>query len=300
MSSEVTTSVVSGQSGNTGLVGGSQPAPAADSPAPEAITQEGARETAEPAKPEEDPRFSARFAALARREKALIQKEKEASDRFKTVQEYEEAKRKFETDPLSILDAHGWSFDKLTNFILNDRKLSPEDKIEMLEKRLEQDKQERHKEKEEQEKRKKELEEKDYEDTLQAGKSQVKKFIEANADTFELVHSNDAFDVVFEVLSEHFRTTQEVMPLDQACQEVENWLEKEARERILKLKKFQPKASEVPETLDKPRSGALPPTLTNQLVASSAPSTTSTRHLSDEESKREAAKTLQRLLNERR
>lgn len=253
--------------------------------APEAPAPEKAPE---PDKREID--LSNRFAALTRKERQLVERERAFKQQEKLLADYQKAKDSAKTDPMALLEAHGWTYDQLTNFVLSDRQLTPEQRLKLLEERIEGER----KAKEDEAAK---AEEARVQQAIDDHKASIKAFVEKDKDTFELIHAQEAFDLVYNVIEQHYYQTLEaqgegeVLPIEKAAKAVEDWLEGRARETVLKLKKFAPK--ETPPAAAEPEAKTQPqaPTLTNRAVTSAPPSA-SPKDLSDEDSKRAAASLL--------
>jgi hypothetical protein len=268
-----------------------------ESQAPAAAPAEVAAEVAAP-KVEEKPsdealKLSSRFAALTRKERELIKRERELKSQF-DVPEYktfQEAKK--ERNPIKLLQAIGMSYQDATDFVLNDQKHTPDqntralqEKIDALERSM-QDKEA----KQEQER---------YDSIIGKHKSDIRTLVDSNAETYELIAANSAYDTVYEVIEEHFNSNGEILPIEQAAQYVESYLEDEAK-KLLGLKKLAPKvpvtqgANEDTTKPDVKTPSRTSPTLTNNLISSQVAQPSDDRWLSDEESKARAAALLRQL-----
>lgn len=306
-----------------------QPSQSTGAPATE-TKQVSAEETkaqteAERSEAPKDDRFSAKFAALTRkekeikaREKAALAREAELQKRLQEVEERSKSERTLEDmlkeNPLKVLkEKLGYDFEKLAEIQLNDEnpttdmkiqraleKVSQtyEEKIKKLEERLE----EQTKLKAEEEKQEAQ---KQYEQTVNGFKTQIKDLVAKDDEKFELVQSRgqEGIDMVFEVMQNVYLETSgkdedgnilldetgmpvqpgKIMDIAEAIAEVERELEEHAK-KILELKKFKKQTSQEKEASTKQDS----PTLSN--THSSEVPRNGMKRLSDEESKREAAK----------
>lgn len=267
--------------------------------APEtAATPPAAAEPTETPKAEaEVPEFGPRFAALAKKERALTEREKAIKAQERAVQDYAKAKENARLDPLGLLEAHGLSFDDVTQFVINDRKLTEAQRLALLEERIKRDEEQKSKEA-------KDRERQEVESTITEHKDAIASFVHAGGDDFELVraHGQDGVELVHQVVQDYWEANGQILPIDRAAKEVEAWLENQAREKVLKLKRFQPK-QEVMEPATPPQGDQAgadaggetrkppTPTLTNRASAT-APPAESHNDLSDEDSKRKAAQLL--------
>lgn len=243
----------------------------------------------EPKQPD-DP-MGGRFAALTRREQKVVEREKQVKAQEKDVGDWKKARENAKLDPIALLEAHGLSYDDVSQFVLNDKKLTDAQRLAIVEERIKKDEEKRQNDA-------KEAEERNTQKTLDAHLVAINEHVEQGGDTYELIASHGAQNVVQFVIQQHYEATYdeatgvgEILSIPAACKAVEDHLEKEAREKVLKLKRFQPKPDGKTEAEPKapPATGAQPetprpaPTLTNGAVTST-PSPDSRKDLSDEES----------------
>lgn len=274
------------------------PAPPADPPAEPAAPVET---EAEKARKAEEAAFAPKFAALSRKEKQL-RDEKRALEaeraKFKAEQEQREkeykekyidaAVLKDRRAVLKLLEEKGVPFKELAEMVLNggeptadqltsdvEKKLRGE--MEAIKKRLE-------------EKEAKEQEEK-MAQTIHGFKQELNAFIEKDPE-YELIRAQDAQDLVFEVIETHYKNTEAetgtgvLLSNKEAADAVEKFLLEDAKKLVdrEKVKKLMQPPPAPPKT---PGQKAAP-TLSN--TQSTQVPTQGTKKLSDEESKREAAK----------
>lgn len=235
--------------------------------------------SAEPETPKVD-KHAARFAALARKEKDLRARESQLEARLKALeaqsQKQEEPvkptiplEKRILQDPLKTLEELGIGYDKLTQLALNDGKPSIEMQIEMMRRDLESKHEAELKAiRDELLERDRKLAEEKYNSVEQQYKAQLTSHINSSSD-YELIRANDAVDVVFDVIKEHYEATGDIISNDQAAKIVEEYLEEEAQklfERSSKLKsRFQAPAQKPTEA------APATPTLKNSQAAKSAP-----------------------------
>ncbi len=260
-----------------------------DAPSPEAPVEAEAPKVEEKV---EDPKFATRFAALTKREKQLMERESRLKAEENQFKAWKEATKNAKLNPSALLESHGLTLNELADHLISSgqkKELTPDEKIAALEKKLDDDRKAREDEK-------KALGDKEIEDTIAQVKSAISEIVSGEPDKYELIHANEAHDVVYQVVEEHWMATRDpetgkgqILPMQKACDMVEEWLESQAREKILKLKKFAPKEVEtVAEVKEDGTKTTIPTTLTNR-VATQVTSSTPTDLLSDEESKRRAA-----------
>lgn len=280
--------------------------PAAETAAPEELEGTGGSEpaSAEEIKPKEDT-FSPRFAALTRkdkeirlREKKLAAREKELEAKFNAqpppAPEKEPLEVRLKKDPFNTLKELGVPYETLTDMALNEGKPTPELQMRLMREELQREmkaeldavKAELKAEKEAKEQEKQNV-------TLRNFKASIADTINANKDTFELVaaEGDAGLDAVVEVINSHYLETEEIISANEALQVVEDRLLEEAKKRI-KLGKITrlmepPQPPKAPPTKPETSKKSSSVTLSNETTQVQP---TSGRFLSDEESKREAAK----------
>jgi hypothetical protein len=249
--------------------------------------------------PEKNDDFSRKFAALSRREKEIRAKEAEYEQRIAELEQKfiaQEPKKEPEIpfdvqlrqNPLKALESVGLSYDKLTELALNDGKLTPEMQMKLMREELETDYRSKFEDLENRlVEKEKSLEEQRYEDIKLGFQNEIESFVNSNGEEFELIKANDANDVVYEVIEEHYNETGKILDIKEAAQAVESYLEDEA-EKLLKLGKLRSKFN-VGDIEQEPQRQS-------QVTLSNAHSAQANervaRKLSDEESKRAMAEML--------
>lgn len=279
-----------------------------ETPAAEAAP--AAEPTPEPAKPDQ---FGAKFAALSRKEKQIrdarkqFEAERAAWAAEKATAEAETAKYKslperMKKEPLKVMEEHGLTFQQLAEMMLNDGKPTTDmvmsERDEKIQKQLKdlQDKIEA-KEKAETERK--------YEETLQNFVADLTEFVNTNEE-YELIQANDGVQLVYQVIEDYYNEQLQtyidehgedpdaetrktfILSNKDACNAVEEHLLSEAKKHLelKKIKKLTQPTTPPAEATAPKKTAA--PTLSNAQAAQ-APSK-GQRKLSDEESRREAAK----------
>jgi hypothetical protein len=258
------------------------------------------------AAPEPEPKkdfLAPKFAALSRKEKEVREKERAIKAQ---LAEFEKQRSEFESksksaadgesallaemrkNPLKFMEKHGLTFEQLTEMQLNDQNPTMEMQMAQMRAELKAEMEETYgklseslKEKEEREANEK------YQAAVNGYKAEMTTFVSANPDKYELILANDATDLLLETAEAYFAETQaqgnpRVPTYEEVADAVEAHFEEQAKQ-ILKLKKFN--------TAQKPEPGPskqTAPTLSNSQSAELPKS--GTKRLTDEESKREAAK----------
>ena len=248
----------------------------------EEATQEGqSEEVQEEVAPEpERPDFSRQFAAIAKKERALRQREtvvKGLENRVKELEgsqgQYGEIERLAKENPAALLTKLGISYEDLTQQVINEGNPTAEQTLTLensqLRERLE--KLEGVYENQRAEARKQSLE--TARTTLV---DNVRNFVE-NDDQYDLVRHNEAYELVAEVMQQHYIKTKgpdgrgEIMEYSAAAKVVEDHFESEA-ERYLGSKKIQerwkakmaPAEPEAPQEAAAPANNGGPKTLSNK------------------------------------
>lgn len=271
----------------------------ASEPAAQAPATETKVETTAPAATElkgEDDDFVRRFNSLTRREKMLNERDQEIKGRWNEFQEYQKERESLKNDPVSFMEKHGWKFNDLADFVLNDRKMSPEQQISKLQEKLDRLENDRKREKEEAETQTKRQK---YDETIGNYKKELKTFVQGKGEELELVNHFGEYEMVYDVIESYYNTNGTILDVAKAAQEVEKYLEAQL-EKATSTKKFKSKFATAPEEKRggeeakpkfPPESGMreTPRTLSNDSVSSSASTTEKSNYLSDEESKARAA-----------
>lgn len=277
------------------------PAGAASPPAGTAAAPEAAppsEPTPGDVNPENDPKFAPKFAALAKRERALLEREQRLKATEAEIADYRKARDNAKLDPISLLKAHGWEYDGLTQFVINDGKLTDAQRLKMLEAEKAANEQKAA------EDAKKDLERKRTE-AVENHLGLIKKLVDERADDFELIRLNDAHDLVYEVQLDWFHKTKDaqgqgqVMPIEEACKKVEEYFEgqsaklKDAKKASKLFGTALPASEGSPASEGTQTPPETSPTMTNRIHATATPTPPQqSRWLSDEESKANAAKLL--------
>ena len=222
------------------------------------VAEEAAESTGEaeaPSEPEK-PDFSRQFAALARKERAIRQKEQQFAQSEKQREQYEgnstrlaDLQKLAKENPAKLLSELGINYEELTNQVINEGNPTEEQKLrrqnEMLQERIG---------KIEDVYKQQRVETEKYQ--IQAAKTQlvdnIKNFVD-DSSTFEMVQHHGAYDLVAQVMQEHYNNASEVMEYGDAAKLVEDHFMAEA-ERYLGSSKLQERFRE----LDKPRESETP------------------------------------------
>lgn len=275
-----------------------------EAPAPE-VTE--ALEAEKPVSPKveepKDDRFAAKFAALSRKEKAmrqqmqLIEVERKAAEALKTKYEteyspYKNLATRIKQEPLKILEENGIKFADLAKMILENEGKPTEDMVAKnalgdLKSEIEQLKAQLKAQKEEEVEKVKEIEKKKHEQVLNNFVGEIKDHVDGAADKYELIRANDAVELVYNVIEQYHADTGEILDTEKAAEQVEAYLEEEAK-KLFELSKFKKNGAAAQE---KPSATPQPSRTLSNALASQAPSS-GRKFMSNEESKAEASKLL--------
>lgn len=191
----------------------------------------------------EDPKF----AALAKRERMLM---RERQQQRMYAQQLEQQKvqltqrEKFldtaKTNPLEALKAMGWTYDQLTNFVLNDNKITPDRQIAEVKKEIETWKEQQARERQEAMQSAQQQAQNEAQEVLDSFKERVGNFLETKKDTYELVNLYQEQELVFALIEQHFNNTGKVMSIEEAARLAETDIE-ERIDQGLKTKKISTK-----------------------------------------------------------
>ena len=238
----------------------------------------------------QDSEFDRKFAALSRKEKALRERELELERKYGSKEKELPLERRIRSNPLKALEELGLDYDKLTELALNDGRLTPDMQMKLMREELENDYKEKFNSLEERLNAKEKMEEEAKYDAVKQGfVGEIESFINENQSDFEYVAHNEATDVVYDVIEEHYNETGRILDIKEAVEAVESYLEEEA-EKLLNLGKVKNRLNSIRDEYEQPQRQS-------QVTLSNAHSAQANervgRKLSDEESKREMARMLQ-------
>ena len=238
----------------------------------------------------QDSEFDRKFAALSRKEKALRDRELELEKKFGSKEKELPLERRIRSNPLKALEELGLDYDKLTELALNDGRLTPDMQMKLMREELENDYKEKFNSLEERINAKEKREEEAKYDAVKQGfVGEIESFITENQSDFEYVAHNEATDVVYDVIEEHYNETGRILDIKEAVEAVESYLEEEA-EKLLNLGKVKNRLTSMKDEYEQPQRQS-------QVTLSNAHSAQANervgKKLSDEESKREMARMLQ-------
>ena len=228
-----------------------------------------------------------KFASLARKErmarhmsKAVKSREAQLAERERQIAEREQMwEQEFKKSPLEAIKKRGFTYEDLTNAVLNDGKFSPETEIKEVKSEIERFRQEQElKEQKMLEMQQQQAAEAEAQ-AIDTFKSNISEFIATNKDKYELTSLYEEEDLVYRTVEEHYNRTladgnPKIMSIEEACSLVEDYIEAELDRTATNSKKFQskyqPMKAKEEEKTNRPHSSN---TLSNDLTpTSSAPS----------------------------
>jgi hypothetical protein len=250
--------------------------------------------------------FNKKFAALSKREKEVRQRESEYDRRISELEAKLTAKQepvievkeelpleyRLKRNPLNTLKELGIGYDKLTELMLSEKDVTPEMQLSILQEDLDKKYEEKFgkqiKELEAKLSAKEEAEkQKELDAVINQFQSEINNEVNSDPDKYELVLANNAQQLIFDVIDQHYQQTQRILPVKDAADAVEEHLYQEAS-KLTKLKKLQIK--EQSTKTNEPLNAQSSKTLSNALSAQ-VPKNADSK-LSDDDSKAKAAQLL--------
>lgn len=266
-------------------------------------------ETPTPEAPKDD-KFAAKFAALSKREKALRQQEAAMKKRFSDMEAkfkaQEESLKPFRNLQESASKDPGVLWDNLKAAGLTEQQIierhilkqepTAEEKqlsmVQQVQEEIKALKAEREREKEEAKQKDADAQKRREAQTKENYVKYLKDFVAKNAETYELIRANDAVDLVYEVIEEHYNLTETehgagkgvVLSEKDAADRVEDYLLEQAKKMIESNKLRQLVGAQKPTPAPSKGQSATLSNSNAQVVPSKAEP-----YLSDSESKRKMA-----------
>lgn len=224
--------------------------------------------------------LSPRFVALAKKEKALrsqMQAIKAREDALKAKEEEYQTSyvpksslsERFKSDPLSVMNEYGVSYDTLTQAILN-QPPQGDPAISEIQKKLKAIEEAQTKSAEQFQNQQKQA----YEQAVEQIRRDTKLLIETDA-AFETIKETDSVEAVVKLIEETFKEEKVLLSVEEAAKEVEDYLVEESL-KLARLKKVQAKLTPAQvEEQPKPTKTEKPSftTLTHAQTASTKPLT---------------------------
>lgn len=216
--------------------------PVQATPAP-AVNDKDAVQAVTEAKTENDPDFASKFAALTRKQKEIFIREQQLKQREEKISKYESLEKLKSENPFKYIQEQGMDLDSIIKGAAKDGEPpSVEDKVAALEKKIADYEAKIAKDQEDAVLRK-------QQEQVDSFKNTVFDKVKADPERYELIHLEDAFGTVYEVIEEHFVRTQkelgtgEVLDTEKAAEMVEKFLQEKAT-KLLQAKKLGFKMAE--------------------------------------------------------
>lgn len=241
---------------------------------------------AEVGKTEPDPReieIDQRLQAIAKREREAVLSKKAEKEALSRANAAEEKLERLRTDPRTVLQELGITFKDLAQIELNDGKLTPEMEAKILREKLEKIENSKKAEKADAEAQ-----------AISDFKDKIKETC-TTSDEFELIAANDAHELVYSVIEEVYEKTGQIMAIEDAAKQVEEQLEDQVTNRILKTKKIAARLApisgeEPPKTPEaEPAKTPAAPVVTKSADTNPAPVPSSASYIQDDEASKKAA-----------
>lgn len=237
----------------------------------------------------EDP-LSAKFSALSKKEKAIVKRDQEIKVREATFTEREakiaareakiqESENLWDTDIFKALEARGYTYQKLTDLLLEGKTVAPEsqDPLTLAKKTIEDFKKEQKAKEDERaitEKKAKEDAAKKQEDDLKTAwesyNAEVKDFVDSNKETYELISMYDQQALIADTVDAFYQKNKRVLSVKEAADMVESYLETEAKKALGSKKLGTTKASSIPPAEPELKEKAPTKTLNNSMQPTAA------------------------------
>lgn len=210
--------------------------------APEQAPAQAAPAIETPKEEKKEETLSPRFAALARKEKYLTKQAQEMKAmkaeldaKLAQIKEWEGI-----SNPLEALKKKGFSYEDVTNYVLNDQKLTPELEVKGMKEQMTKWMQEQESKQTQSQAEAKAKAEAEMQKTIENFKNQVNEFVTQNADKYELINLHEQQEMVFATIEEYYNKTGKIMTNTEASDLVESYLEEQI-DKSLKTKKLQSK-----------------------------------------------------------
>jgi len=249
-------------------------------PSPTAATA-----VATPAVQKDEP-VSGKLSVLMERERQAVDRERRAREQEEKLKDILQFRERFETlkkDPTKVeelLKEIGWDYDKLTQSRLQDGAVPPSVEIQQLRDQVTELREQLKKEKDEEAEAQKNQMAQAETKAVSDFKNEISEYLKSKSDRYELIEFEQAQDLVFDVIDEHYNRTinpetgvGEVKPIAEAADMVEEHLEKKyraAREKT-KVKAFwtnmpKPIQAQLEKQKEAAQAASQPPkTLTNNM-----------------------------------
>lgn len=220
---------------------------------------------------------SAAISAIAKeKRRVLAMKRQMDTERAMLRKEMDDMKRERESwakisNPIEALQAKGWSYKDATDYVLNNKEMTPELQVKAVRDEIASFKKEQQEKDQLAQQRQAEEAKKRVEETISTFKENITDYISNNAETYELINLHGQQDAVFDTIEVYFNRTQKVMTMKEACDHVEKYLEEQVERTIKDTKKFKSRFTQPEVKKEEKLTANQARTLSNNMT-SSAPS----------------------------
>lgn len=185
--------------------------------------------------------FEKKLSLLTKKEKEFYLKEKKLKEFEEKIKRYEELERLKSSDPIAFLKEAGVDAEMLLKRFAEVGGKTIDDKVAELEARYK-ELDAMIKQKEEEAKRLQ------VQEQIENFRKKIVDTVKSNAERWEFVTNQEAYDLVFDVIDRHFAQTQEqtgegeLLPIEKAADMVERYLEERVKKIVTakKLKSYLP------------------------------------------------------------
>lgn len=240
----------------------------------QAVEESAAEQAEEQVQAKEEPLASRQFAAIAKKERALRKRESAVKQMEARIAELESSQGQFgeiqrlaKENPAALLSQLGISYDELTQQVINEGNPTEEQQL-----RLQNEKLQARLEKIESayDEQRKDAETKRLDRARATLVDNIKNFVD-NDEQYALVKHRGAYDLVAEVMQQHYIKTKEIMEYSDAARIVEDHYEQEAEHYFGAQKlqerwkaKLAPAEQEASQEAAAPANNGGPKTLSNK------------------------------------
>lgn len=218
--------------------------------------------------------LTGKFDSLSRRERTLLQKEAQLREQAQKTEDFESLRKQAQSDPASVMEKLGLSYDQLTDFFANQ---APEDEtkktIGSLKSEIEELKRQQAEEKEQGQM-------KEIARVKEAKLETLKNLANKEDSDYGLIAGFGSYEDVLNHMSRHYQATGEILDDHAAMEAVETQLSENLKE-LAKNPKVRQLLGVPDAQPESPKEVATPVTLSQNSFGSEAPKTESTRGLSE-------------------
>ena len=199
-------------------------------------------------------------------EKAQLAREREEIQNFRSRRE------QYRQNPSLALEDTGLTYQQLTEFYLNDGKLTPDQQVRQVQEDLQRLREEQIEREKLEQKNRLEQQAQIVKEAEHAYAEDIGDAVKSNPERFEMIDLYEAHDLVFEVAEEWHAKHGQILTPEQACEKVEKYLREKAK-KVAQAKALRPSQSDAAPNLSAARPNRPTPaptrTLSNNLTPTS-------------------------------